>query len=299
MASSSTSPSAKPQFWRIQNIKASQRAIAQRWLYNHTREPGLYGDRGFSLAADGENSLCATLTSYTQPVPASLGWSIDKHFHGMTTLYDPGNAEVDIVAVTGLGGHALGSFRSSSGSTAWLRDFMPNDLPWARAITYGYDTTLTGSVSIQSISDLAKSFLDALDVFRTNTNTQRRPLCFVCHSLGGIVVKEALRVSGHAREGEHSSMHDVVASTCGLVLFGVPNLGLNHVQLMTLVGTNPNRILVQDLMVQDSEPRCYLRHLTEGFARLCKRREPPWKIVSYYELNQSSTLAVSISSGPP
>lgn len=48
----------------------------------------------------------------------------------------------------------------------WLRDFLPVDLQneghQARVLTYGYDTTLVGSKSNASISDLSKQFLQLL-----------------------------------------------------------------------------------------------------------------------------------------
>ncbi|EME39012.1 hypothetical protein DOTSEDRAFT_116503, partial [Dothistroma septosporum NZE10] len=61
---------------------------------------------------------------------------------GFTPLSDPEDGNVDIVVVTGLGGHALGSFRSADGTKVWPRDFAPNEIPRARFVTYGYDTAV-------------------------------------------------------------------------------------------------------------------------------------------------------------
>lgn len=70
----------------------------------------------------------------------------------------------------------------------WLRDFIPTDLPHARILTYGYDTTLAGSKSNARISDYAKEFLaTVIDARRGDPN---RPIIFIGHSLGGLLIKE-------------------------------------------------------------------------------------------------------------
>ena len=71
-----------------------------------------------------------------------------------------------IIAVTGLAGHAFGSWRSRDGSCMWLRDFLPKSIPTARIITYGYDTKLPGSQSTASILELSKKLLESVKVIR-------------------------------------------------------------------------------------------------------------------------------------
>lgn len=184
MTSRTASTSTKPQFWRIQNIKISEREDATKWLQEQVKDLAISEGQSFSLAADSERTLCATLTSYEQPTPSKCGWYVDKDFIGFTPLCDPDDADVDIVVITGLGGHALGSFRSADGRLVWLRDFAPYDIPRARFITYGYDIAINGSDSNQGIRELAHTLLDELTEFRRSTQTQQRSLLFVCHSLG-------------------------------------------------------------------------------------------------------------------
>ena len=71
-----------------------------------------------------------------------------------------------IIAVTGLAGHAFGSWRSRDGSCMWLRDFLPTSIPNARIITYGYDTKLPGSQSTATILELSKKLLESVKVIR-------------------------------------------------------------------------------------------------------------------------------------
>jgi hypothetical protein len=198
---------------------------------------------------------------------------------------------VDTIVLTGLEGHALGSFRSANGHFVWLRDALPRTIPKARILTYGYDTKLQGDRSKQSIGRLASVFLDALVTFRRNTGTQRRPLCFIGHSLGGVVLKEALTVSNRTDDVE---VRSIVLSTYGLVLLGVPNLGLRHPQLMTMVYGQPNEQFIHDLIVDgDEEPSPYLERLTRDFSDLCSKISPPFHIWSYFEDTKSPTVSVS------
>jgi hypothetical protein len=221
---------------------------------------------------------------------------VDKDFIGFTPLSDPDDANVDIVAVTGLGGHALGSFRSTDGLSVWLRDFAPEDIPRARFITYGYDTAVVASHSNQGVHELAHTLLDGLVTFRQRTQTQQRPLLFVCHSLGGVVLKEALVMSSKVTDVKQKKLLEVMTVTYGLIFMGVPNLGLKHNQLETVVKGRRNERFVRDLLVNsDGEASQILSHLTNEFSDLDKRRSLPFEIVSYYETVSSPTVVVSVT----
>ncbi|PKK51410.1 hypothetical protein CI102_3772 [Trichoderma harzianum] len=83
----------------------------------------------------------------------------DTHFSGFTPLQHTkdDNCYVDVIAVSGLGGHAFGSFKERHGSFMWLRDALPIDFPRARILIYGYDTRLIRSKSFQNLTDLGKA----------------------------------------------------------------------------------------------------------------------------------------------
>lgn len=69
----------------------------------------------------------------------------------------------------GLGSHAIGGFTEQSSHIMWLRDFLPEDVPEARILVYGYDTRIHDESSRRSIVDIAKSFLDYIRAFRAAT----------------------------------------------------------------------------------------------------------------------------------
>jgi hypothetical protein len=62
-----------------------------------------------------------------------------------------------MIAISGLGGHAFGSFKERHGPFMWLRDALPLDFPGARILIYGYDTRLLRSSSFQNLTDLGRA----------------------------------------------------------------------------------------------------------------------------------------------
>ena len=74
-----------------------------------------------------------------------------------------------IVAVHGLSGHAIGSWKASNGHSMWLRDFLPVETRNARIMTYGYNTNLNEGDWKQTADSLATDFLEKLSVLRETT----------------------------------------------------------------------------------------------------------------------------------
>ncbi|KKP02575.1 hypothetical protein THAR02_05307 [Trichoderma harzianum] len=167
------------------------------------------------------------------------GLIVDLNFFGLTPLADPlQNTLVDIIAVTGLAGHAFGSWKSKNKPDMWLRDFLPASIPSARVLTYGYNTKLPGSRSKSSILELSRKLLESIKTAR-DENTKHRPLILIGHSLGGLVVKHALV---QASEGSEDDLA-VFRSCYAILLFAVPNRGLDNLSLKSMVKGQPNEDL--------------------------------------------------------
>lgn len=73
-----------------------------------------------------------------------------------------------IVAITGLAGHAFGSWKDRISNKMWLHDFLPGHLDCpVRILTYGYNTTLAEHTSrIDGMADLVEGFLRQLESSR-------------------------------------------------------------------------------------------------------------------------------------
>jgi hypothetical protein len=81
----------------------------------------------------------------------------------------------------------------------WLRDFLPLTVPTARVWSYGYDSEVL-SQSVNEIDLEARSLLDRIQGAREDSGTLQKPIIFIAHSLGGIIVKkvsEALKSRVH------------------------------------------------------------------------------------------------------
>ncbi|KAN0072864.1 Alpha/Beta hydrolase fold [Elaphomyces granulatus] len=163
---------------------------------------------------------------------------------GFTVLVDPDNPIVDIVFVHGFTGHPKETWtRRAKGSRQvevyWPRDLLPQTAPDARILTYGYDTKIrhftTGPVSQNTVHDHGWEFLCGLEELRCNQPL--RPLLLVAHSLGGLVVKEALRKSRDCKSVK-PHLHNIVRSVVGVLFFGTPHRGANPLGLIRGTLTN-------------------------------------------------------------
>ena len=94
-----------------------------------------------------------------------------------------------IVAVHGLGGDWEKTWTDDNGAL-WLRDFLPSQLPPARIMSYGYNSRTAFSKAVTDINDEAAMLLDRLVGERQSKGQKTRPIIFVSHSLGGIIVKK-------------------------------------------------------------------------------------------------------------
>ena len=106
----------------------------------------------------------------------SAGPSIDK-------------AEVDIIFVHGLNGSPRHTWCNSDQSIVWPTEFLPQELPSARIFYYGYNV-------LSHVWDLNDGLSSEFDVFLQRLQTSREerqiPIVFIAHSLGGLIVRDAL-----------------------------------------------------------------------------------------------------------
>ncbi|KAL7780982.1 ankyrin repeat protein [Trichoderma afarasin] len=204
----------------------------------------------------------------------------DTHFSGFTPLQHTKDNDcyVDVIAISGLGGHAFGSFKERHGSFMWLRDALPIDVPGARILIYGYDTRLIRSRSFQNLTDLGKAL--QIDMKGIRGFTQTRPIIFIGHSLGGLVIKEAIVKLKEALDEKDDS---ILCSTAGFLFFGVPHQGMAIESLVPLVKDYPNRSLLESL----NKNSALLQRLEKDFSNAFGTKR--LRIVSFYETENSPT----------
>ncbi|KAK3350351.1 hypothetical protein B0T25DRAFT_570915 [Lasiosphaeria hispida] len=170
--------------------------------------------------------------------------TIDQRFDGITVLSAPPLQEhtVDILAVSGLGSHAFGSFVHKVSGHMWLSDSLPRDRKSARVMIYGYDSKLQDAASFAQMDDLGTTLLRSLLRLLASSSGGQRRLVLIGHSLGGLLIKEALN-----QMHDDAKLSRLLAFISGILFFGVPNNGMEIRSLTPIVGDQPNRALVESL----------------------------------------------------
>ncbi|KAF2138220.1 uncharacterized protein K452DRAFT_90057 [Aplosporella prunicola CBS 121167] len=216
---------------------------------------------------------------------------LDINFLGLTPLHSHDNPEssLDIVALSGLNGHAFGSFKRKGGDYMWLRDDLCQSLPNARVFIYGYRTEMVGSDSFQSLEDLGLSFKSTLTaLFNSNdSNRSPNPLVLIGHSLGGLVIKQTLCQMSENNAARELS---ILKSIYGIMFFGTPNQGMDISSLVPMVQGQSNEDFVRSLGLDSPE----LRHQANQWYRVFQAREGDkvasgLEIISFYETKNSPT----------
>ena len=98
----------------------------------------------------------------------------------------------------------------------------------ARILVYGYDadvTSVTDGVSKDKIHNHAEGLVAALCANRGPQKATERPIIFVAHSLGGLIVKRALIYSSEIRGNKTEHLRSIFVSTYGILFLGTPHRG--------------------------------------------------------------------------
>ncbi|KAH0603219.1 uncharacterized protein H6S33_008223 [Morchella sextelata] len=219
--------------------------------------------------------------------PKKVNIIIDKDFYELTQLYKPEELPItaDIVAVSGLNGHAYGSWRRKRGSgsvqSMWLRDFLCDDLPSCRTMIFGCNTNLTDS-GTHTISDYALTLLDELRKARRTQEEKARPIVFIGHSFGGVIIAQAI-----VKAKENDRIHGTIfKNTHAIAFFGTPHQGLSVDDLLGMLKEgSPRTQLVQSLRSGNSQLEAEL----DRFVNCCD----DIKIITFYEAIQTRRVVTT------
>ncbi|MCJ1311437.1 hypothetical protein MMC25_005108 [Agyrium rufum] len=160
---------------------------------------------------------------------------------GLTPVHvpdPPESALVDVVFVHGLNGKPQHTWtaEASNKQVFWPSQLLPQYLQQARArvMVFGYDADVAvvggQGVTKERVHQHAEGFLEDLAADRQLNHAETRPLIFVAHSLGGIVVKRALIISNGNTGEKTAHLRSVFVSTYGILFFGTPHLGADVAQ---------------------------------------------------------------------
>ncbi|KAE8449286.1 hypothetical protein EG329_008186 [Mollisiaceae sp. DMI_Dod_QoI] len=155
----------------------------------------------------------------------------------------------------------------------WLRDLLPAKLPEARILTYGYKAEALasdGEGTSDQILPHAKTLVADLYAHRYLSNATSRPIIFICHGLGGILVKRALAYSNTSRAKQVQHRRSIFTATYGIIFFGTPHNGMSETALQAEASLMPTAALSQ-LSSALAKTSHTLQDISDQFAPLTKR----------------------------
>lgn len=129
----------------------------------------------------------------------------------------------DVIFVHGLGGDAFGTWHprgKKDDEQSWLF-WLGQDLPDFGIWSIDYEVEKSAwKGSAMPLTDRATNILELLNV----KDIGKRPIIFVTHSLGGLLVKQMFRTAGDRRKQEWKN---IIKQTRGIVFLATPHSGSN------------------------------------------------------------------------
>ncbi|KAK4443325.1 hypothetical protein QBC34DRAFT_488405 [Podospora aff. communis PSN243] len=249
-------------------------------VYSVTRAPSVYENPSTRVATLQMKSMPERL----KPIADRREWELpitepgeqigtvlilDTHFRVLTAMHEPISSQhvVDCIAIPGLASHPFGSWQphGPDKSFMWILDAAPKGF---RTLIYGYDSELPGSESFQSIHDIAS-----------------KPAVFLAHSLGGLVLMEAMvQIANSLDKGISGILNNIR----GAVMCGVPTLGMDQAHLMSMVEGQPNERFILSLSQDGGND--YVQDLNERFEGLAFLKKA--RLVWTYETKKTPIAAL-------
>lgn len=147
----------------------------------------------------------------------------------VTTPTD-GKAILDVVFVHGLGGDKRETWQSDKDAESFWPAWLSEDIPGIAVHTLGYDASPSVWLGhAMPLVDRAHHVLALLEAEQLG----ERPLIFICHSLGGLLVKQMLR--GGDTQGL-PAWQKIARQTRAVVFLATPHAGARLADYLNLLG---------------------------------------------------------------
>ncbi|MCB1536263.1 MAG: alpha/beta hydrolase [Rhodoblastus sp.] len=191
-------------------------------------------------------------------------------------------AVLDVVFVHGLTGDPYQTWLAGSSGEFWPK-WLCSEFPGIAVYALGYSASLFEKWARRemNIHERAANFLEHFAAY----NFGERPIAFVCHSLGGILVKEILRVS---KECADKDWQRIATQTRLVAFIATPHTGASLAAAVRLIAPRLSSQFI-DLLSNDSG---YLTSLNQAFRDLAQGSDI--KAVSYYEKWKTKNIAVVV-----
>ncbi|KAJ8131152.1 hypothetical protein O1611_g2472 [Lasiodiplodia mahajangana] len=218
---------------------------------------------------------------------------------GLQVVYRPPQSRsVDVILVHGLGGASRRTWsKYGNPDLFWPAKFLPveSGIKEARILTFGYNSNFRpgSGKNTMTILDFAKDLLNDMK-YAMDEDSQtdggdlrlgERPIIFIVHSMGGLIVKEA------CIQGQNDPAYtEIIKSVSSIIFLSTPHRGtnlaeaLNRILRATFV-TSPMQFIAE--LAAGSQT---LEKLNEGFRHIA----PKLQVVSFYETRPTSIAGTQV-----
>ncbi|KAL8992519.1 MAG: hypothetical protein Q9169_007042 [Polycauliona sp. 2 TL-2023] len=160
---------------------------------------------------------------------------------GLSVLYEPeeGEPTVDIIFVHGLGGTSQKTWsRNRDTQFFWPQRWLPLEPGFepTRILSFGYNAHFasSGRENVLDIADFAKDLLFGMKYGLNESSEElevgKRPVIFVAHSMGGLVVKKA-----HILGQNDDQYKEAIKATSAILFLSTPHRGTNLADLLNKI----------------------------------------------------------------
>ncbi|KAH7015894.1 hypothetical protein EDB80DRAFT_708842 [Ilyonectria destructans] len=227
-----------------------------------------------------------------------------------------GEAAVDIVLIHGLGSkfQTTWAYERKDGSRYhWVREKFHLDMPDARILVFEYPSRWYDDPVRTDLTECASELLRSVIRDRCHVGSpamcrtrRTRPIIFVGHSFGGLVIKQAMTMASQVQGSnsdrtQYENHRHFLSAIAGVIFLGTPHRGSSFALLAGLKIGFGNRVLKvksNEGIIYVIKPDSYtLDELQRQFAQLCQdERMSELSLVCYYEMRDVSRLGGTVVS---
>lgn len=156
-------------------------------------------------------------------------------------------------------------------SFLWLRNIFAYEQNACRVLVFKYNVSsfvTPGHASDDRLFSGASTLISEL-VTERQGNASRRPLLFLCHGVGGLLVKQALILSSSQKAKAQTHVRAIYVSTYAIIFAGTPHHGIRGEALGLLYNSNavhPSQFIID--LLNGSE---FLIDIHDRFILLAKQ----------------------------
>ncbi|KAL8691660.1 MAG: hypothetical protein Q9218_003160 [Villophora microphyllina] len=206
-----------------------------------------------------------------------------------------------IVVLHGLFESTLDTLTDAATGVVWITDLFLPYSPQARILTYDYDRRALlrpGTGIVDPLLSLATTFLGELVAERALAGALNRPIVFLCHGFGGLLLKRALSLS-HSRLGKSTErLRSIYVSTYAILFVGTPHQGIPRSALR--FAYDPEVAGLSQFMISLLEGSEMLNEAADQFMPIMKQ----YRVFNFWEeleseIDDTTTFVVDRDSAAP